>query len=141
MASTKRPLKEFNRGTLPQKRRFLVYGSGVAAALLAVVSFQVLKAGGHGHNPHVQDANAHLFGQTPSLVAGGTGGPPPQIFTPTPPQPAPMGASLPQPQKFDPNTAPPDPPPPPAVEHPGPMEPPSMAHNGPPTGMQGSSDD
>jgi len=124
MATKKRPLKEFNRGK--PKRRVLVYGSGVVAALLAVVSFQLLKA--TPGDRHVQEANAHLFGPRSTLAADGAA-PPAQVFTPTPPQaaaPIPaaqMASSLPQPQKFDPNTAPPDPPPPPAVEHPGPVEP------------------
>jgi hypothetical protein len=123
MASTKRPLKELNRGTSLPKRKVLVYGSGVVAALLAVVIFQSMKAthSGHGHNAPVQETSTHVFGPSSAQTSdGGTAGPTPQLFTPTPP-----ASSLPQPQHFDPNTAPPDPPPPPAVEHPGPVEPPS----------------
>jgi CheY-like chemotaxis protein len=134
MAGTKRPLKEFNRGTAQPRRRVIVYGSGVAAALLAVVSFHLLKAtpSEHGSNRHVQEANAHLFEPRSTMVEDSTAGPTPQMFAPTPPigavpTPAP---GLPQPQKFDPNTAPPDPPPPPALEHPGPMEPPSQGSAG-----------
>jgi hypothetical protein len=136
MAGTKRPLKEFNRGFAQPRRRVIVYGSGVVAALLAVVSFQLLKAtpGEHGHNRH--EANAHLFEPGSTVAEDIPAGPTPQMFAPTPPKaavptPAPQIATgLPQPQQFDPNTAPPDPPPPPALEHPGPMEPPSMPHNG-----------
>ncbi len=70
----------------------------------------------------------------------------PQVFTPAPPEPvatAPVpgtDSALPQPQTFNPDTAPPDPPPPPALERPGPMEPPSFGHPGPPVGMQGGQD-
>jgi hypothetical protein len=142
MATTKRPLPGMQRGLQP-KRRVFVVGSGIAAVLLVgVVSFELLRASPSGeHGRHGREANAQLFSARSSLVAD-NGSPPPQVFSPPPPRPvttasAPSSGGLPQPQTFDPDTAPPDPPPPPALERPGPMEPPSMAHNGPPVGMQG----
>ena len=140
MATTKRPLPGARRGTQP-KRRVFVVGSGIAAVLLVgVVSFELL--GANSPSEHGRAASAQLF--SPRSTLDNTSASPPPVFSPPSPQPlqtapSPAAASgLLQPQAFDPNTAPPDPPPPPALERPGPMEPPSMAHNGPPLGMQGA---
>jgi CheY-like chemotaxis protein len=147
MATTKRPLPGTARG--PQKgqpkRGVFVVGSGIVAVLLVgVLTFELHRAtppvehGRHAHAGAVQ-----LF--SPNSTLADTSAGPPQVFSAPAPQPnqAPVSegaAGMPQPQSFDPDTAPPDPPPPPALEHPGPMEPPSMAHNGPPVGMQGAPD-
>jgi hypothetical protein len=144
MATTKRPLPGMQRRSQP-KRRVFVVGSGIAAVLLVgVVSFELLRASPsaeHGH--HGRGANAQLFSARSTLVAD-NGAPPPQIFSPPPPQQPAATASasasaLPQPQTFNPDTAPPDPPPPPALEQPGPMEPPSPGHmhEPPPWARQG----
>jgi DNA-binding NarL/FixJ family response regulator len=148
MASTKRPLNNIKKGLQQPKRRTIVLGSGIAAAAMAaVVGFHLLRAtpdNEHGRDPHRHDVNAHLFSPTSTIVADRSAEPL-QVFTPTPPRvvaasPPESAAGLPQPEQFDPETAPRDPPPPPALEHPGPMEPPSMAHDGPPLGMPGVQD-
>jgi hypothetical protein len=138
------PAKRHGRDVGQPKRRVFVVGSGIAAVLLAgVVTFELLRATPSGENSrHGLAARMQLFSPPSTMAADSQAGSPEQ-FTPEPPQPAAATpdpgtvSSLPQPQTFDPDTAPPDPPPPPALEHPGPMEPPSMAHNGPPLGMQG----
>jgi hypothetical protein len=164
MATTKRPLSGMQRRSQPKrsegnpakrhrrdvgqpKRRVFVVGSGIAAVLLVgVVSFELLRAtpsAEHGH--HGRGANAQLFSARSTLVADNGANPPPQVFSPPTPQSVATGpergtaSALPQPQTFDPDTAPPDPPPPPALERPGPMEPPSPGHVGapPPWGPQG----
>ena len=134
MAGKKRPLNELNPGIGQPRRRVLVYGSGVAAALLAVVSFQLMKAtpGEHGRNRHAPGVNTQLFSPSSTLADANTS-PPQQLFAPTPrhvdaPNQPPPQSTGPRPQTFDPNTAPEDPPPPPPYQGPGPMEPPSMAH-------------
>ena len=153
MATTKRPLPGMQRKGQPKrsegnpakrhgrdvgqpKRRVFVVGSGIAAVLLVgVVSFELLRANpsaDHGH--HGRGANAQLFSARSTLVADNGASPPLQVFTPAPPQPVATGpepgtaSGMPQPQTFNPDTAPPDPPPPPALEQPGPMEPPSPGH-------------
>jgi DNA-binding NarL/FixJ family response regulator len=142
MAGKRQPLKVFNRTMAQPKRRAIVYGSGIAAAVLAAVVFQLMRAtpSEQERHRHAQDVTAHLF-SPPSSLDASSNSPPPQVFTPTPPHvdfPTPPSRGVgPQPQTFDPNTAPEDPPPPPAYQGPGPMEPPSMAHNGPPLEMQG----
>jgi CheY-like chemotaxis protein len=145
MATTKRPLPGAARGrqkVLP-KRGVFVVGSGIAAVLLVgVLSFELLRTTPsveHGRHPHA--AGAQLFSPQSTLV-GGTSAGALQVFSAPSSQPdqAPVSAAaagMPQAQTFDPDSAPPDPPPPPALEHPGPMEPPSMPHYGPPMGMQG----
>jgi DNA-binding NarL/FixJ family response regulator len=151
MATTKRPLPIAGGARqiagawqkVQPKRRVFVVGSGIAAVLLVgVVTFGLLRSTPpveHGLHAHAREAQ--LFGPTSTLVTASSAGPT-QVFSAPAPQPeeASEAATLgmPQPQTFDPDTAPPDPPPPPVLEHPGPMEPPSMAHNGPPIGMQGS---
>jgi hypothetical protein len=130
------------------KRRVVVVGSGIAAVLLvAVVCFELLRTtsssdpGRHGRAARVQ-----LFSPPASTYVADNSAGSPQVFTPAPPEPVATPAqgtdsALPQPQTFNPDTAPPDPPPPPALERPGPMEPPSFGHGaGPPPGMQGGSD-
>jgi hypothetical protein len=160
MATTKRPLPDSPRraggasrdslrfasvGTRP-KRRVFVVGSGIAAVLLAaVVCFELLRATPSGeHGRHGLSTSAQLFSPAPTLVADNSAGSP-EVFTPAPPEPVQTpqpgtDAALPQPQTFDPDSAPPDPPPPPALEQPGPMEPPSMGHHRPPWAPQGGSD-
>lgn len=141
MATTKRPLAQ-TRSTFAPKQRVFVVGSGVAAVLLAsVLAFQLTRSHSPTHHNR-QAVAAQLFSPNTNLVAENTATEAPaQVFGPPPGQPehpaaAPSPVSnLPQPQVFDPNTAPADPPPPPAFEHPGPMEPPSAGHYGPP-GMQ-----
>jgi hypothetical protein len=154
MATTKRPLPGTTRRAaqpkrsegIPTKRRVFVVGSGIAAALLAaVLCFELLRATPSGeHALHARAISAQLFSPAPALVADNSAGSP-EVFTPAPPEPvqAPQSgtdAPLPQPQTFDPDSAPPDPPPPPALEQPGPMEPPSMGHHRPPWAPQGGSD-
>jgi CheY-like chemotaxis protein len=148
IATTKRPLPGAPRPRqkVQPKRGVFVVGSGIAAVLLmGVLAFELHRAtppvepGRHAHAVPTQ-----LFSPNSTLVADTSAGPP-QVFSAPPPQPnqAPVteaAAGMPQPQTYDPDTAPPDPPPPPALEHPGPMEPPSMAHYGPPVGMQSGSD-
>ncbi len=139
MATTKRPLPggaRMQRATQP-KQRVVVFGSGIAAVLLVgVVTFELLRS-----TPSVDHGRARATGPqlfAPSTLTAGNSPTPMQVFSPPPPEQTPVQAAapeLPQPQTFDPDTAPPDPPPPPALERPGPMEPPSMAHNGPPLGM------
>jgi len=141
------PTKRHGRDVGQPKRRVFVVGSGIAAALLAgIVTFELLRATPAGENSHHgRAARMQLFSPPSTLVADNQAGSPEQ-FTPAPPQPAATtpdpgtASSLPQPQTFDPDTAPPDPPPPPALERPGPMEPPSFGHGRPPTGTQGSAD-
>ncbi len=138
MATTKRPLPG---GTRPQRttqprRRVVVFGSGIAEALIVgIVTFELLRSTpsvDHGQYAHA--TGPQLF--SPNTLTPGNSSPPMQVFSPPPPRPVQAAApSLPQPQTFDPDTAPPGPPPPPALERPGPMQPPSMAHNGPPLGM------
>jgi CheY-like chemotaxis protein len=135
MATSKRPLPgSARRGAQP--KRGVVVGSGIAALLLVgVVSFELLRASppvDHGRHSHA--ATVQLFGPTNStLMADRSASPPPVFSAPSRepafvPAPAPTSsAGLPQPQSFNPDTAPPDPPPPPALERPGPMEPPSRA--------------
>jgi hypothetical protein len=151
MATTKRPLP----GTTPRggrtaqpKRRVIVVGSGIAAVLLAaVVCFELLRTTSSGdHGRHSRPTSAQLFSPASTYVADNSAGSP-QVFTPAPPEPVATAtapgtdSALPQPQTFNPDTAPPDPPPPPALERPGPMEPPSFGHGAsPPPGMQGGSD-
>ena len=143
IATTKRPLTLGNPSLLP-KRKVFVVGSGIAAVLLAsVLAFEL--TGSHAPTHHSRRAvAAQLFSSNSSLVAENNATEsPPQVFGPAPAQPADVAtpgsaSNLPQPEVFDPNTAPEDPPPPPALERPGPMEPPSMAHNEPPLGMQDS---
>ena len=146
MATTKRPLTQTSRPLLP-KRKVFVVGSGVAAVLLAsVLAFEL--TGSHAPTHHSRRAvtaqlfspNANLVAEnnatdSPSQVFGAPPAPPGEVSTPSP------ASNLPQPEVFDPNTAPEDPPPPPALERPGPMEPPSMGHSGPPLGMQDGSTD
>ena len=130
------PAKRQGRAVGQPKRRVFVVGSGIAAVLLVgVVSFELLRANPsaeHGH--HGRGANAQLFSARSSLVADNGTNPPLQVFSPPIPQSAATGpepgtsSALPQPQTFNPDTAPPDPPPPPALEQPGPMEPPSPGH-------------
>jgi CheY-like chemotaxis protein len=141
MATGKRPLTHGNPSLLP-KRKVFVVGSGIAAVLLAsVLAFEL--TGSHAPTHHNRRAvAAQLFSPNSSLVAeNNTTESSPQVFGPAPARPAegstPSSISnLPQPEVFDPNTAPEDPPPPPALERPGPMEPPSMGHSEPPLGMQ-----
>jgi hypothetical protein len=148
MATTGRPLAAHQRGMQP-KRKVFVVGSGIAAVLVllvGVVSFQLLRT----HTPddqgrHRRAARTQFFTPNSTLVADSSTGAPRVFSAPTPQLAdadalAGMPHETPQPQTFDPDTAPPDPPPPPALEHPGPMEPPSMAHNGPPLGMQDGPD-
>jgi CheY-like chemotaxis protein len=145
MATTKRPLPGAPRArqkVLP-KRGIFVVGSGIAAVVLVgALCFELLRATPPvEHGRHAHAGGAQLFSPNSTLVADSSAGTP-QVFSAPPRQPdqAPVtegAAGMPQPQTFDPDTAPPDPPPPPALEHPGPMEPPSMAHNGPPLGLQG----
>jgi hypothetical protein len=129
------------------KRRIFVVGSGIAAVLLAaVVCFELLRATPPGeHGRHGLSTAAQFFSPAPTLVADSSAGSP-EVFTPAPPEPVQTAAApgtdapLPQPQTFDPDSAPPDPPPPPALEQPGPMEPPSMGHHRPPWVPQGGPD-
>jgi CheY-like chemotaxis protein len=148
IATTKRPLPGAARGRqkVSPKRGVFIVGSGIVAVLLVgVLGFELLRATPpveHGRHTHAD--GAQLFSPKSTLVADTSTGPP-QVFSAPPRQPdhAPVSTAatgMPRPQTFDPDSAPPDPPPPPALEHPGPMEPPSMAHNGPPVGMQGNRD-
>ena len=148
VATTKRPLPGAARGRqkVQPKRGVFVVGSGIAAVLLVgALAFDLLRATPPvEHGRHAHAGGVQLFSPNSTLVADTSAGSP-QVFSAPPRQPdqAPVteaAAGIPQPQTFDPDTAPPDPPPPPALEHPGPMEPPSMAHNGPPVGMQSGSD-
>ena len=157
MATTKRPLPSSTRrvprraggasvGTRPKSRIF-VFGSGIAAALLAaVLCFELLRATPSGeHGLNARAISAQLVSPAPNLVADNSAGSP-EVFTPAPPEPVQTAAApgtdapVAQPQTFDPDSAPPDPPPPPALEQPGPMEPPSMGHHRPPWAPQGGSD-
>jgi DNA-binding NarL/FixJ family response regulator len=128
MATTKRPLPSSGHG-VQNKRGAFVVGSGIAAVLLVgVVSFEMLRGSPPAdHGRQARTGNAELFSPRQTLMADRSASPPAVFSAPTP-----------QPQTFEPDTAPLDPPPP-ALEHPGPipMEPPSMAHTGPPVGMQG----
>lgn len=148
MATTKRPLPGAPRARqkAQPKRGVFVVGSGIAVvSLVGVLCFELLRASPSvEHGRHAHAGSTQLFSPNSTLVADSSAGTP-QVFSAPPRQPdqAPVtgaAAGMPQPQTFDPDTAPPDPPPPPALEHPGPMEPPSMGHNGPPVGMQGSPD-
>ena len=146
MASTKRPLamNTSNRNTKGARPKRAVYavGSGVAAVLiLGVLSFELLRSSGGAehHMPHAQATSTQLFSSRTMMLDNNAGSGVPQFGPPiqqgTPPSQDAPPANLPQAQTFDPNTAPEDPPPPPALEHPGPMEPPSEVHTGPPMGM------
>jgi CheY-like chemotaxis protein len=148
MATTKRPLPGAAgaRPKVQPKRGAFVVGSGIAVvSLVGVLCFELLRGTPPvEHGRHAHAAGAQLFSPNSTLVADTSAGSP-QVFSAPPPLPnqAPLSeaaAGMPQPQTFDPDTAPPDPPPPPALEHPGPMEPPSMAHNGAPVGLQGATD-
>jgi hypothetical protein len=151
MATTKRPLPGATRRpgrTAQPKRRVIVVGSGIAAVLLAaVVCFELLRTTPSAeHGRRGRAITAQMFSPASTYVADNSAGSP-QVFEPAPPEPvatAPVpgtDSALPQPQTFDPDTAPPDPPPPPALERPGPMEPPSFGHGAaPPPGMPGGSD-
>jgi len=130
------------------KRRVFVVGSGIAAVLLAaVVCFELLRTTpSSDHGRHGRATSAQLFSPPASTYVADNSAGSPQVFTPAPPEPvatAPVpgtDSAQPQPQTFNPDTAPPDPPPPPALERPGPMEPPSMGHYEPPVGSRGGSD-
>jgi CheY-like chemotaxis protein len=150
MATTKRPLPGAPRARqkVQPKRGVFVVGSGIAVvSLVGVLCFELLRSTPpveHGRHAHAGGGGTQLFSPNSTLVANSSAGSP-QVFSAPPRQPnqAPVteaAAGMPQPQIFDPDSAPPDPPPPPALEHPGPMEPPSMAHNGPPVSMQPGSD-
>jgi CheY-like chemotaxis protein len=148
MATTKRPLPGalLARQKVQAKRGLFVVGSGIAVvSLVGVLCFELLRSTPPvEHGRHAHGGGTQLFSPNSTLVADSSTGSP-RVFSAPPRQPdqAPVteaAAGMPQPQTFDPDTAPPDPPPPPALEHPGPMEPPSMAHIGPPVGMQGSPD-
>lgn len=144
MATNKRPLSQDSAPS--RQRRNLFMGSGVAAVVLAsVLAFQLTRS--HAPTHHNRQATAQLFSSNTGEAAQNSANElPAQVFGPPPGQmqqvanTAEPTPNLPQPQSFDPNTAPEDPPPPPALEHPGPMEPPAMAHDGPPLGMQGDTD-
>lgn len=135
MATNKRPLGHSQAKFAPN-RNVVMIGSGVAAVLLAsVLAFQLTRS--HAPTRHSrQVAAAQLFtpngasesdaNEPPQQVFGAPPGHTQQVATAANPTP-----DLPQPQVFDPDTAPADPPPPPALEHPGPMEPPSAGHSGP----------
>ena len=131
------PAKRHRRDAGPPKRRVFVVGSGIAAVLLvAIVTFELLRATPSGdHGLHSRAATAQLFSPPANLVDDNPETSP-EVFTPAAPEPQASGAApdaasaLPQAQTFDPDTAPPDPPPPPALEQPGPMEPPSPGHMG-----------
>jgi DNA-binding NarL/FixJ family response regulator len=141
MTATRRPLAH-TQSTFQPTRKVFVVGSGVAAVLLAsVLAFQLTRS----HTPTHQGRRAvaaQLFAPHASMVAANNATEAPQeVFGAPPGQPEPAAtpspaSNGPQPQVFNPDTAPADPPPPPALEHPGPMEPPSMAHNEEPPWMQ-----
>jgi hypothetical protein len=148
IATTKRPLPGAPRARqkVQPKRGVFVVGSGIAAMLLlGGLAFELLRASpAVEHGRHARARGAQLFSPNSTLVADSSSGSP-QVFSAPPQQSdqAPVtedAEGMPQPQTFNPDTAPPDPPPPPALERPGPTEPPSMAHNGPPVGMQPGSD-
>jgi CheY-like chemotaxis protein len=145
MASTKRPLSETKMGKAAKgapNRAVFAVGSGVAAvAILGVLSFELLRhSSGEAehHMPHSrpQLQATQVFSHTTTLMASSDAGQPAQLEIPPPPEGQPLSEGgapdSPQPENFDPNTAPADPPPPPILEHPGPSEPPSMGHGEPP---------
>ena len=142
MATHKRPLGQTQAKFAP-KRNVVMVGSGVAAVVLAsVLAFQLTRSHAPTHRGG-QAAAAQLFTPNANEVAqNDASGPPPEVFGPPPGQTQQVAAAanptsnLPQPQTFDPNTAPADPPPPPALEHPGPMEPPSASHYEQPPGSE-----
>ena len=145
MATHKRPLSarapNLNKSARP-KRAVYAVGSGLAAVvILAVISFELHRNSSQPeqHVAQVQATSTQLFSSRTMMLDNnqGTGvpqfGPPIQQAEATPDAPPP---NMPEAQSFDPNTAPEDPPPPPAVDQPGPMEPPSEdVHTGPPLGM------
>ena len=143
MATNKRPLPQ-NPTKFAPKRNVVMVGSGVAAVVLAsVLAFQLTRS--HSPTHHNRQAAAQLFSSNAAVAAQNDASDAgPQVFGPPPGQTQVANAAptsnLPQPQTFDPNNAPADPPPPPALEHPGPMEPPSMGTSRPPMGMEGDSD-
>lgn len=145
MATRKRPLSvslpNINKSARP-KRAVYAVGSGLAAVvILGVISFELLRNSGHAehHLPHPQATSTQLFSSRTLMLDNNQGSGAPQFGPPIQQaansQDAPP-SNLPEAQTFDPNAAPEDPPPPPAVEQPGPMEPPSEdVHTGPPLGM------
>ena len=145
IATRKRPLAmrlpNLNKSARPKRAAYAV-GSGVAAVLiLGVISFELLRNSREAEHPrvHAPATSTQLFSSRTMMLDNNEGngvpqfGPPiQQAATSQDGQPA----NVPEPQTFDPNTAPEDPPPPPALENPGPMEPPSEdVHTGPPLGM------
>jgi DNA-binding response OmpR family regulator len=134
MATGKRPLANLNLpGIAGPKRAAFAVGSGLAAVVIVgVLTFELLRTHHEVVPHHAQGMTAQVFGPPPSSFvdrgessASQSFASPPQV-EPTQAQRAAVPVTLPQPQRFDPDTAPPDPPPPPALEHPGPMEPPSL---------------
>ena len=139
MATNKRPLPQAG-GKLAPNRKLLMAGSGVAAVLLAsVLAFQLTRSHAPTHHGR-QAVAAQIFTPDSNVVAqNNAADSAPQVFGPPPGQTEQTASvsptpNLPQPQVFDPNTAPADPPPPPAFEHPGPIEPPSISSYQPPPG-------
>jgi hypothetical protein len=142
MASSKRPLATPGLGRIAvPKRAVVAVSSGLAAVLiLGVLSFELLRDSREAehHMPHARTQSTQIFSSTNTLLASRGGAA--QLVAPQAPAqsseaPQNTGPSEPQAQTFDPDTAPPDPPPPPALEHPGPMEPPSLGHTEPSEGM------
>jgi CheY-like chemotaxis protein len=133
MASSKRSLEIANLNRSGPKRAAFAVGSGLAAAIiLGVLTFELRTPRTAAHAmPRGQAANTQLFAPTGTLVANSE----PRPFQRQPQPSVQFGApvsSQPQAQIFDPDTAPADPPPPPALEQPGPMEPPSSMESPPP---------
>lgn len=131
MATNKRPLASPLLGTTVPKRAMFAVGSGVAAVILVgVLGFELIRP---DHSAVAQQRGTQVASS--QIFAPGSGGQDRAGTTQLVPSsqpgvPAPGTFSPPVPQNFDPNIAPSDPPPPPALERPGPMEPPGYSPDG-----------
>jgi CheY-like chemotaxis protein len=145
MAIRKRPLSVSspnpNRSARPKRAVYAVSSGLAAVVILGVISFELLRSSrqAEDHMPHAQATSTQLFSSRTMMLDNNEGSGVPQFGPPIQQAETPQEApppNVPEPQTFDPNTAPEDPPPPPVVENPGPMEPPSEdVHTGPPLGM------
>jgi DNA-binding response OmpR family regulator len=145
MATRKRPLSVSspnpNKSGRPTRAVYAV-GSGLAAALiLGVISFELHRNSGETehHLAQAQATSTQLFSSRAVMLDNNQGSGVPQFGPRMQQAPTPQNTpppKMPEPETFDPNVAPEDPPPPPQLEQPGPMEPPSEdVHTGPPLGM------
>jgi CheY-like chemotaxis protein len=150
IATHKRPLSasvpNLNKSARP-KRAVYAVSSGLAAVLiLGVLTFELLRSSRgaeHHHMAQGQATSTQLFSSRTLVLGNNEGSGVPQFGPPVQQGATSQDTSAPNvpvAQTFDPNAAPEDPPPPPAVEQPGPMEPPSSVHTGPPLGMMPQGD-